>query len=186
MSDAGKTKKEVPQVDFEKLLISRMKEFEERLNLVQKENKLLNEQIQKKERLGQEPLAYVDGKQDSKIASPNILPSYSEKLLKAMEEDDKIVEGKFEYKEITRPKEAKGATVSFHFRKYPGKPVQRYTLVHNNIYKLPMGVAKHINGELGGCKYAIHKHVMDEATGEQRIDSQETVHRLGFHSTQYM
>ena len=172
--------------DLQKTLLDKLEAFEERMNALQEENKLLSEQMRLKDQLGQNPLAYAGGKQDKKIEAPNVIPSYSAKLLKAMEEDDKMVEGRFEYKEITSAKEAKGATVKFHYKKYPGKPVVTYTLVHNQITRLPLGVAKHINGALGGCKYTIHKHVMDEETGKQRIDSGDVVHRMGFHSTEYL
>jgi len=183
-SDDATEVKAAPSEDFQKDLVAQMAKFEERMNLLQEENRLLNEQVQLQSQKGKDPLAYAKGEQSKPVEAPNVLPSFSEKLLRAMEEDDKIVEGKFEFKEITRPKEAKDSTVTFVYRKYPGKPVQTYTLQHNHVYQLPLGVAKHINGALGGCKYAIHKHVMDEKTGEQRIDSGQEVHRMGFHSTQ--
>jgi hypothetical protein len=184
---------EIPKVDekeamikFQDSLIARLEGFEKRMESLQEENKLLNQQMKLKDQLGQNPLSYASGVEKKKIEAPNILPSYSEKLLRAMEEDAAIVEGRFEFKEITNPKEAKGATVTFHYRKYPSEPVVTYTIKHNEVRQLPLGVAKHINGELGACKYSIHKHVMDKQ-GVPKIDmAGESVHRMGFHSTKFL
>lgn len=181
--------KELPKaeapVDVQANIMEQMQAFKSRMDDLEKENKLLNEQMKLKDQLGQDPLAYARGNEAKKIEAPNILPSYSAKLLRAMEEDAQIVEGRFEYKEITNPKEAKGSTVTFHYRKYPGEKVMTYTIKHNEIRQLPLGVANHINGELGGCKYAIHKHVMDQQ-GVPKIDmGGEVVHRMGFHSTKF-
>ena len=171
-------------MDFQDRLIARLEGFEKRMESLQEENALLHKQMKLKDQLGQDPLSYAKGVEKS-VEAPNIIPSYSARLLRAMEEDEKMVEGKFEFKEITNPKEAKGSTVTFHYRKYPGRPVMTYTLKHNEVRQLPLGVAKHINGELGGCKYSVHKHVMDQ-NGNPVIDSAQEVHRMGFHSTKFM
>lgn len=182
----------IPKVDeketllkFQESLIARLEGFEKKMESMQEENALLNKQMKLKDQLGQDPLSYAKGVEKA-IEAPNILPSYSAKLLRAMEEDAQVVEGRFEFKEITNPKEAKGSTVTFHYRAYPGQPVVTYTIKHNEIRQLPLGVAKHINGELGGCKYNIHKHVMD-GQGVPKIDcAGENVHRMGFHSTKFL
>ena len=183
----------IPKVDeketllkFQESLIARLEGFESKMESLQQENALLNKQMKLKDQLGQDPLSYTGCVAGNKIEAPNVIPSYSARLLRAMEADEKMVEGRFEFKEITNPKEAKGSTVTFHYRKYPGRPVVTYTLKHNEVRQIPLGVAKHINGELGGCKYSIHKHVMDK-NGNPVIDSScEEVHRMGFHSTKFM
>jgi hypothetical protein len=183
-ADFPKDDKALDMIKFQDGLIARLEGFEKRMESLQKENALLNKQMKLKDQLGQDPLSYAKGVEKG-IEAPNVIPSYSARLLRAMEEDEKMVEGKFEFKEITNPKEAKGSTVTFHYRKYPGRPVVTYTLKHNEVRQLPLGVAKHINGELGGCKYSVHKHVMDQ-NGNPVIDSAQEVHRMGFHSTKFM
>lgn len=182
--------KEVPKVEapveVQENILEQMAAFKSRMDDLEKENRLLNEQMKLKEQVGKDPLAYANGVESKPIEAPNVIPSYSARLLRMMEEDEKMVEGKFEFKEITNPKEAKGSTVTFHYRKYPGRPVVTYTLRHNEVRQIPLGVANHINGELGGCKYAIHKHVMDQ-NGNPVIDNAgEEVHRMGFHSTKFL
>jgi hypothetical protein len=185
-ADFPKDDKALDMMKFQDSLIARLEGFEKKMESLQEENALLNKQIKLKDQLGQDPLSYTSGVAGKKIEAPNVIPSYSARLLRAMEEDDQIVEGKFEFKEITNPKEAKGSTVTFHFRKYPGKPVVTYTLKHNEIRQIPLGVANHINGQLGGCKYSVHKHVMDQ-NGIPKVDNGcDEVHRMGFHSTKFM
>jgi hypothetical protein len=179
----------IPKVDeketllkFQADLIARLEGFESKMESIQEENALLHKQMKLKDQLGQNPLSYSKGVKT--VEAPNIIPSFSKRMLREMEADSVMVEGKFEFKEITNPKEAKGSTVTFHFKKYPG-PVVTYTIKHNEIRQLPLGVANHINGELGACKYSVHKHVMDQ-NGNPVIDSEQEVHRMGFHSTKFM
>ena len=174
-----------PSQNFQADLIKRLEGFEARMGELQKENELLNKKLALQDKLVQDPLAYTKQDTNKPVSAPNILPSFSEKLMREMEADDRMVEGKFEFKEITNPKEAKGATVTFHYRKYPGKDVQTYTLMHNQVCQLPVGVANHINGQLGGCKYSIHKHVMDENGQPVRDIAGQEVHRMGFHTTTF-
>jgi len=63
-------------------------------------------------------------------------------------EDAKIVRGKFIYHECP------GGMMEFSFRKYKGDPIEKYQLVDNAIYSLPLGVAKHLNSNCGYPEYA--------------------------------
>lgn len=178
---AAKEKKAPAQDDAVAKMLEKLNEFESKMNAMAEENRLLNEKMKLKEESGQNPLTYTE----KPVGAPNIIPSFSEKLMRLMEEDDRIVKGKFEFKEITNPKQRAGSSITFHYRKYPGKPIMKYTLCHNHTYEIPKGVADHINGALGGCKYNIHAYVMDK-DGNPKLDmAAQEVARTGFHSTTF-
>jgi len=57
--------------------------------------------------------------------------------------DSQLVKGRFSYVEIP------GGTLSFVYKAYEGDPVVRYDLKDGEIYKLPLGVARHLNNNVG-------------------------------------
>jgi len=58
---------------------------------------------------------------------------------KARDEDSKIVKG------IFKNLEAPGGSLTFSFRKYKEDPYRSYTFQDGETYRVPLGVAKHIN-----------------------------------------
>lgn len=61
-----------------------------------------------------------------------------DKFQKEREADAKIIRGKF----VNR--ENKGASLTFHYKKYKGEPLKTYRLIDGNEYDLPIGVIKHL------------------------------------------
>jgi len=59
------------------------------------------------------------------------------------EKDGQLVKGRFSYIEIP------GGTLSFVYKAYEGEPVVRYDLKDGDIYKLPLGLACHLNNDVG-------------------------------------
>ncbi len=82
------------------------------------------------------------------------------RLKKFMDEECKLVEGRF------KNYETEGAALSFTCRKYPGQVPFSQTFQDGEIYKIPLWMARHLNGrdvtaeaidgEIGSCSYAIH------------------------------
>jgi hypothetical protein len=91
-------------------------------------------------------------------------------------QDREIVRGIFHYYEVP------GGCMSFVFHKYKGDPVERYDLLDGHQYSLPLGVAKHLNGN---CNYPIHGYMTDEH-GKPSMRVNEKVHRTGFQSLEFI
>ena len=72
---------------------------------------------------------------------PNKMPEEQrvELIKKMRKEDDKLVNGMFEFLD------AQGGWLEFGYRKYPGEPLQIIKLTHGEICDLPMGIVKHLN-----------------------------------------
>lgn len=90
--------------------------------------------------------------------------------------DREMVRGIFHFYEVP------GGSMSFVFHKYKGDPVERYDLVDGQQYSIPLGVAKHLNGN---CHYPIHGHMTDEH-GKPSMRVNEKVHRTGFQSLEFI
>ncbi len=106
----------------------------------------------------------------------NTLPQIErEELIKKMrKEDDKIVEGMFEFLD------AQGGWLEFAYRKYPGEPIQMIKMIHGEICDLPMGIIKHLNN----TKKKIRRYSMElPSSGQKPLRSYETVSRVRFTPT---
>ena len=95
-----------------------------------------------------------------------------EELVKKMrKEDDKIVNGMFEFLD------AQGGWLEFSYRKYPGEPIQIVKLIHGEICDLPMGMIKHLNN----TKKKVRRYSMElPANGQRAPRSYETISRVRF------
>lgn len=106
-----------------------------------------------------------------KISSKSITPQKSEslgsskvgispKLKKLIEEEYKMVKGRFKNYETS------GGNLSLRAGKYPGKPIFSQTFQDGETYTVPLWVARHLNGidasatyidgKVGSCSYPIH------------------------------
>lgn len=82
------------------------------------------------------------------------------RLQKLMEEESKMVEGRF------KNYEAPGSNLPFCGRKYPNHAVYKTTFEDGKTYKVPLWVARwlngidvvaqDINGKIGSCSYPTH------------------------------
>lgn len=87
------------------------------------------------------------------------------RLKKLMEEEIKIVEGRF------KNYETPGGNLPFCAGKYPGQPLFKMTFEDGGVYKVPLWVARHLNGidktaqelngRIGSCSYPIHAFKWD-------------------------
>lgn len=101
-------------------------------------------------------------------------PSKNARYLR--DKDREMVRGIFRFYE------SPGFTLSFSFRKYKEDKTERYDLVDNQIYSIPLGVAKHLN--TNGA-YPIHTYAKDERGNSiQRIG--QKIHRFGFQSLEFV
>jgi hypothetical protein len=92
------------------------------------------------------------------------------------ERDRKMVKGKFMFHEVP------GGTLAFNFHKYKGDPVEKFELVDGEIYTLPLGVAKHLNNNVG---YPIHAHALDD-NGKPSMKIGKFERRCSFQSLEFM
>lgn len=97
-------------------------------------------------------------------------------LEKQRKRDREMVTGIFRFLEIP------GGTVRFPFREYRGDPIERFSFEDGKMYRIPRGVARHLNNR--GC-YHIHAYQKDEA-GTPTLQIGKKVHRFTFSSTEFL
>jgi len=103
----------------------------------------------------------------------NTLPpgEREEKLKKMRKEDEKMVDGRFEFVD------AQGGWFEFSYRKYPGEPILMLKLVHDERTSLPMGIVRHLNNTVR----KIRKYNMEiPANGSRSPRSFTTQSRVRF------
>lgn len=110
----------------------------------------------------------------------NLKPKNSRKLTneemkKMREKDHKMVKGRF------LCFEPRGGSMTFSFKKYKGDPLLKYTMVDNEVYEVPLMVAKHLNND---CWYPVHSHVLD-ANGKPSVQVGKKVKRCSFESLEF-
>jgi hypothetical protein len=93
--------------------------------------------------------------------------------------------------------EAPGGSTRFGYHRYADDPFENYELRDGETYRIPRGVARHLNNN---CFYWEYKHLSGEhgETGiraaynngyfgnAENMYSQRKVHRFAFHSLDYM
>lgn len=92
------------------------------------------------------------------------------------DKDRELVEGIFKFYEVP------GGKLTFVFKKYKGDPIERYTMVDGQRYKIPLGVAKHLN--TNGA-YPVHAYKLNEK-GLPQISIGKMVRRFGFQSLEFI
>lgn len=92
------------------------------------------------------------------------------------DKDREKVKGIFHFHEVP------GGQVSFVYRAYKDDPIEKYTLVDNHIYTLPLGVAKHLNKN---GWYPVHRYETDE-TGRPTMRIGQRVRRFSFQSLEFV
>lgn len=96
----------------------------------------------------------------------------SEQLRKFIEEETKMVKGRF------RAIENPGDRARIQVKKYPGVPMFDKWMVDGEIYEIPLYAARHLNGvdvtaaalggKIGTCSYPIHGFRMEGPNAELR------------------
>lgn len=114
----------------------------------------------------------------------------AKKMAAQQEKDNELVYGVF--KNYENP----GATLVFSYKWYPGEDMKEYELRDGERYRIPRGVAKHLNNN---CFYKEYKHLPGEKgdvgmraafnDGRLRASNMQMarkVHRFGFQSLEFM
>lgn len=100
----------------------------------------------------------------------------AKKLKIERDKDREMVKGVFKYYEVP------GGMVGFCFKKYAEDPLEKYELYDNQVYTIPLGVAKHINNDTW---YPVHEYGRNEdGSPLQRIG--QKVRRMAFQSLEFM
>lgn len=97
-------------------------------------------------------------------------------LKDARDRDREIVRGKFIYHEVP------GGCLSFVFKTYHEDQPERYDLYDGEVYKIPLGVARHLNKNLW---YPIHAYAVDEV-GKPVMKIGQKVRRCSFQSLEFI
>lgn len=110
--------------------------------------------------------AYIDAKEARK-------KECKERWMKERERKSKPVTGKFLFNECP------GGEIIFRFGEFPGEPRKTYTMRHDNIYTIPLGVAIHLNDN---CSYSEFQHNLDagKAVNAEQMYVQSKIHRTNF------
>lgn len=90
--------------------------------------------------------------------------------------DAMLVKGRFNYHEVS------GGTLRFVYRAYKGDPVMKYELQDGQIYKLPRGVARHLNENVGRKE---HKYLLDKHGNPSTLAS-VNVRRCSFENLEFV
>ena len=90
--------------------------------------------------------------------------------------DSKKVRGRFNYLEMP------GGILNFCYRAYEGDPLMSYALKDGEIYELPIGVARHLNTNVGRYE---HKYLLD-ANGNPSTSSKVRIRRCIFENLEFM
>lgn len=90
--------------------------------------------------------------------------------------DEQLVKGRFNYHEVP------GGTLSFVYKAYKGQPVTKYELTDGEIYRIPLGVAKHLNTNVGRIE---HSYLLDQR-GNPSTMAHHRVRRCSFENLEFM
>lgn len=94
-------------------------------------------------------------------------------------EDRKMVRGIFRFHEVPN------GQMDFVFKKYPGDPLEKFSMKDGEVYEVPLGVAKHLNTN---CWYPVYGH-NDKAQANIADNSlmqiKEKIRRCSFQSLDF-
>lgn len=100
----------------------------------------------------------------------------AKKLKIERDKDREMVKGVFKYYEVP------GGMVGFCFKKYAEDPLEKFELYDNQVYTIPLGVAKHINNDTW---YPVHEYGKNEdGSNLQKIG--QKIRRMAFQSLEFM
>lgn len=96
-----------------------------------------------------------------------------EKWMKERAYKAQMVTGKFLFNECP------GGELKFAYREFPGDQLITYTMKHDTIHTIPLGVAQHLNDR---CSYPEYHHNLDggKAVNAQEMYITTKVHRTSF------
>lgn len=78
--------------------------------------------------------------------------------------------------------ECKGGILEFVYKKYRQDKVQKYILEDGVVYKIPLGVAKHITNN---CWTPVHHNILD-SRGNPTVEIQKKNRRFAFQSLDFI
>lgn len=92
------------------------------------------------------------------------------------DKDKEMVKGIFRFYEVP------GGSMNFVYKAYKGDEVERYDLMDNQVYTIPLGVAKHLNKN---GWYPMHAYALDDF-GKPIMKIGQKVRRFGFQSLEFV
>ncbi len=95
------------------------------------------------------------------------------KIAAEREQKAKMVTGKFLFNECP------GGELKFVYREFPDDPLVKYTMKHDSIHTIPLGVAMHLNDR---CSYPEFSHNLDngKTVNGEAMYATTLVHRTNF------
>ena len=114
--------------------------------------------------------------QGAPLAPEKKAPKEKPNLRYMRDKDREMVTGIFRFYEIP------GGSMSFSFKKYKEDPIERFDLVDGVTYRIPLGVARHLNKN---GWIPVHQYSVDE-TGKPMIRIGQKVRRFGFQSLEFI
>ena len=110
--------------------------------------------------------AYIDPKEARRR-------EVAQKIARERMHKAQMVTGKFLFNECP------GGELKFPYREFPGDELVNYTMRHDQIYTIPLGVAQHLNDR---CAYYEYQHNLDngKAVDIKNMYIQSKVHRTSF------
>jgi len=106
----------------------------------------------------------------------NVRKENKAKLRYQRDKDRELVTGMFHFHEVP------GGSMSFVYRGYREDQVERYDMIDNQIYKIPLGVAKHLNKN---GWYPVHSYAVDDH-GKPIMKIGQKVRRFSFRSLEFI
>lgn len=144
------------------------------------EIKEVSPEVAPKKKSGPKPKAKVEAVQAAPIEMPKVLTAEEQRrkdlrdrILREKAHKAKLVTGKFLFNECP------GGLLEFSFREFPGDQLVKYSMRHDTIHTVPLGVAQHLNKR---CAYPEYQHNMDngKSVDAKALYIQSKVHRTSF------
>lgn len=92
------------------------------------------------------------------------------------DKDREMVKGVFHYHEVP------GGFLEFNFKAYKGDEIQFYRFDDNQVYTIPLGVAKHLNKNIA---YPVYGHITNKE-GKPTHATKTMVRRCSFQSLEFV
>lgn len=92
------------------------------------------------------------------------------------DKDRQLITGRFRFHECP------GGVCKFVFHKYKEDPVENYEFTDGETYRIPLGVARHLNNE---CKIPVYENTMQVGKNQKPFRIKTTRDRVSFESLEF-
>lgn len=94
--------------------------------------------------------------------------------------DRKMVRGIFRFHEVPN------GQMEFVFKKYPGDPVEKFSMKDGEVYEVPLGVAKHLNTNCWYPVYGCTESAQANVASNALMSIKEKIRRCSFQSLDFL